>query len=306
MLHRATAARAPLVSPQPFQRRLSKRLGSQNVPRRPKPGASPMPKRNRCRAPDTEDTDSDDATTRPLPGQMTNMICGALTKQRVEFLHACGVPACILAVFLTLMARDPEEHTNRFLVEYFAGVASICFGFGCFQMQTAKYDKNYDEAMDLNTTIGMATALKFLCGLHKLGLVWAAPPCSSWVFLSVGTTCRSKSNPMGKTSNEKVHWNNILVHKLACLLEIATAFGCYFIVEQPTSSTLWQHPRVKTMFERLGCIVQDTHTYMGMYGGDSMKGMKLYGTAPFLHRPRPQTASACCLLQLPARACNQP
>lgn len=239
-----------------------------------------MPKRRRPVQSDTE-SDSDGAKM-PSPPRLP--FGGSICRRR-QLLQAAGIPLSIIA----MMGVGTGGLTSQFLVEFFAGVASICFGFNVFKMEATKFDKNYSDCMDMNSSMGLATAVDCLCRVHKQGLVWAAPPCSSWVFLSVGTTGRSKERPLGREENEKVRWNNVLVHKLACLLEIATAFGIFFIIEQPTSSTLWQHPRVKEMFNRVGAhiAIKTTHTFMGMFGGDSQKGMKLYGTAPFLDMWRP-------------------
>lgn len=241
-----------------------------------------MPKRRSLGVVEIISNDSDGAHSEDVKAaacQRDSTISHQLVRNRLDILRWCGLPAALLAM---VEGRLACPGPGLFLAEYFAGVASICFGFSCFGMQSERFDKNYSDTMDLNTVEGFATALTFLVVTFQCGLTWAAPPCSSWVFLSAGTTKRKKTNPMGDCENEKVVWNNKLVHKLACLLEFASMFGIYFIIEQPTSSILWQHPRIQQMFQRLGTQVINTHTYMGMYGGDSEKGMKLYGTAPFL------------------------
>ena len=186
-------------------------------------------------------------------------------------------------------------------VEYFAGVASITFGFRHFGYACEAYDVAHDDSMDFNTSAGFLKALALLLVTVPGGFIWCAPPCSSWVFLSVSSTGRSCSQPLGNETNDRVHWNNNLVHKLCMFLELASFLGMTWAIEQPTSSTLWRHPRVidllhKHKKERIDILT--THTVMGMFGGDSQKGMKLYGTAPWLLRCLPRESLPCCLLPL--------
>ncbi len=57
------------------------------------------------------------------------------------------------------------------------------------------------------------------------------------------------------------------------------------IVEQPTSSLLWYYPRMERTIEVLSRDLKWVTTFMGAYWGQTEKGMKLYGTAPFLAGP---------------------
>lgn len=170
-------------------------------------------------------------------------------------------------------------------LEIFSGVQSITNGFRTCGYTSESFDKISDPAMDMNTLSGFHMVCMLVLRIRPLGFLWAAPPCSSWVFLSKSTTGRKPWCPLGFQDNPRVSWNNVLVHRLCCLLELATCFEIFWIVEQPTSSTLWSHPRCVKMLERHGALIQKTHTYMGMYGGDSQKGMKLVGTAPWLSTP---------------------
>eukprot|EP00973_Karenia_brevis_P005480 746470-Karenia_brevis.AAC.1 len=66
-----------------------------------------------------------------------------------------------------------------------------------------------------------------------------------------------------------------------------SALGIYWIIENPTSSIVFWYDRMRVMFqnhENAGVKMFHTHTWMGMWGGDSPKGMKLIGTWPSVFR----------------------
>jgi hypothetical protein len=202
---------------------------------------------------------------------------------RHDLLKAMKVPEILICMLLAggILKCDLSS------VEIFSGVQSITRGFRTLGYTSEAFDKILDPAMDVNTLFGFSMVCKLVLRLRPSGFLWAAPPCSSWVFLSKNSTGRRKCTPLGFQENFRVSWNNTLVHRLCCLLELATSFQIFWILEQPTSSTLWQHPRCIKLLERHGSSIHRAHTYMGMYGGESPKGMKLVGTAPWLSLSAP-------------------
>jgi hypothetical protein len=229
---------------------------------------------------ESEDSESDNHQPMRAIGNSTS---SAPWEYRQNLLKSLKVPEILVYM---LIAGGAVE-CDLSLVEIFAGVQSITRGFRVLGYASEAFDKISDPTMDVNTLFGFSMVCKLLLRLRPLGFLWAAPPCSSWVFLSKSTTGRRAWSPLGFEDNFRVSWNNTLVHRLCCLLELATNFQVFWVVEQPTSSTLWAHPRCIKLLERHGSLIQRAHTYMGMYGGASQKGMKLVGTAPWLSLPAP-------------------
>ena len=109
----------------------------------------------------------------------------------------------------------------------------------------------------------------------------AGPVCSSWVFLSRHTTGRTELDPMGASGSPSACMGNLMVARsapqlpsrgplanvfaafaqplypcmfafmhaaslrMALLLHLASARGVMWMLEQPSSSLMFQHPRLQ-------------------------------------------------------------
>ena len=72
--------------------------------------------------------------------------------------------------------------------------------------------------------------------------------CSPWVALSRPTTLRSFFNPLGNqnlSSVEELDQGNLQASRMALVRCLVLALGEVFVVEQPSSSLLWRHPRLQ-------------------------------------------------------------
>ena len=225
-----------------------------------------MPKRVRTPSSSPERR-NDSIESRKLASAVAQPMQPNIAAARMAKLQWFGVPATILNMIATL----PMEEPHLCCAEFFAGVGSIAFGFRSFGKQAAAVDKNYHVDMDLNNLKGIALAIWVIMRTVASGIVWLAPPCSSWIFLSTGTTKRSRLSPNGDTGNTKVLWNNALVWRVSILVEICALFAIYVILEQPTSSLMFVYERMRLALTRVKS--QGTHTYMGAFGGDTAKGM---------------------------------
>lgn len=74
--------------------------------------------------------------------------------------------------------------------------------------------------------------------------------------------------------------NNRLVSRILFLIELAVFWGCFWLLEQPASSVLEQHPKFQKRRRRLG--VQQVFLWMKSYGANSPKPTVLYGNAPYI------------------------
>lgn len=97
---------------------------------------------------------------------------------------------------------------------------------------------------DLLEIDGFILFLRFCLRLRASGISVLAPVCSSWVWLCRTQTERSIFNPLGNTLRSDVQQANKMVSRVALLLYLLIIKGCIFILEQPQSSLLSEHPRM--------------------------------------------------------------
>ena len=111
----------------------------------------------------------------------------------------------ILLMFMLTQIGDPTQNPDGRLkvIEIFAGCHSITNAFKNVGYACATVDVSTVSPFDdINSSLGFIKALLYVMRLSDDGLFWAAPPCSTWVFMNRGTSKRSKVDPMGDTIKE--------------------------------------------------------------------------------------------------------
>ena len=90
-------------------------------------------------------------------------------------------------------------------------------------------------------------------GVAKGGVVWFAPPCSTWVWMSRASTKRSEQHmgPAGDESNPNVYRQNCLVGRICYLIALCFHLGINFVIEQPHSSVMFKYARMKKLLGRI-------------------------------------------------------
>eukprot|EP00971_Amphidinium_carterae_P219039 4347983-Amphidinium_carterae.1 len=147
---------------------------------------------------------------------------------------------------------------------------------------------------------GLQLVLEKIGLLMPFGLVWCAPPCSSWIWISRSTSKRSKVSIHGDESKFFVAAGNRTAEILAQLLVLCDKMGVYFIIEQPTSSLLWTHPSMTKALHILRDRTLTVRFKMSIFGSRTAKPTTLVGSAPFLSAiplvpPVRQPTSLACL-----------
>eukprot|EP00969_Alexandrium_andersonii_P344729 15239111-Alexandrium_andersonii.AAC.1 len=102
--------------------------------------------------------------------------------------------------------------------------------------------------------------------------------------MSKGSTGRNK-HVLGNDGQLCTIYANVMVHRISMLLEVATACGLDWIVEQPRSSTMHKHPAWEKMVEhhaKNGTQVEKTNVCLGEYGARTPKDLKLFHTAKWV------------------------
>jgi hypothetical protein len=103
--------------------------------------------------------------------------------------------------------------------------------------------------MDLTTPLGFLHALGLCLRLKPGGLLWAAPPCSTFVWMNRGTSQRNKDRAEGNESVPSVAASNIIVARLMLLIALVVTKGCNWVLEQPTSSVMVWMRRMQAIKE---------------------------------------------------------
>jgi len=176
------------------------------------------------------------------------------------------------------------NHTKDLeVLECFCGVQSIIRGAEYLMGKGLGIDILSPNAepqphRNIGTLRGFLLALRTLVRVKVGGLLWLAPPCSSWVWISRGTNKRSVHNPLGDEGQSSVRFNNRLVSRLVVLLKLARYLGVFWIIEQPSSSLLFEHPKLARAAKQLGTKTQDI--WMRNFGSESRKRTRLWGDTP--------------------------
>jgi hypothetical protein len=136
-------------------------------------------------------------------------------------------------------------------------------------------------AMDWNSAAGFANAIRYILRLKRGSFCMLAPVCSTWVFVSRGSTHRSHAYPMGNTGFSSVRDGNKMVSRVALAIYLLNAKQCFWILEQPMSSLLMLHIRMQQLMDS-GASVYRAFVWLGAYGHTSPKPTYLYSSHDFV------------------------
>lgn len=222
--------------------------------------------------------------------QLNSFACTfILDWQPLRHLLAVNGPAIICIIILLLVTRCPDilsASTQYDAVEMFAGDAAVTRALTGVGFRVLSLDIRYmshtqhARAMDLCTPAGFAVALWAVMKLRPNALAVFAPVCSSFVWINRSTSGRSVSLPLGNTELQHVQVGNLLAARTALLAWLVSWRHGWWIIEQPSSSVMIDHPRMQqlvshhTVYKHVVC--------MAWYGGTSMKRTHLYSNAMFL------------------------
>ena len=77
--------------------------------------------------------------------------------------------------------------------------------------------------------------------LRPNGLLFAAPVCSTWVFMSRGSTGRDLALAGHWKSSRSVMAANAMAARVASLCHFAASAGSHFVVEQPATTVMYSY-----------------------------------------------------------------
>ena len=207
-----------------------------------------------------------------------------LWKNQTQEIQAEGTLASLLAFVMPYLCAFGEQAADLQSLELFAGKKAISRATQKFGFQACALDKTYSSAdtMDICTENGFRHALQLACRLMPGSTCWAAPVCSSWVWVSRSSSRRSATRPEGDTKISWVSQGNLQVKLTVTVLLVAFLRGAYVYVEQPCSS-------IMELFEPMTSFVkliakQKCRVALGAYGAKSAKPIYIYTNDPCAHR----------------------
>ena len=182
-------------------------------------------------------------------------------------------------------AASAAASANRDLdfVELFAGDHAVSRGLRAYGYRGLTFDiRTIDPKHDILTPVGFLAALAAINRLRPKGLLFAAPVCSTWVFMSRGSTGRDLTLAGHWQTSRSVKAANAMVARVAALCHFAAKAGSHFVIEQPASSVMYSYKPFKAL--RAAWPVKQVRFPMAVYGGGSLKPSWLAGTAPWMCR----------------------
>lgn len=190
-----------------------------------------------------------------------------------------------LLIGLGLVGHQLEVQvpTRLDFVEFFAGDRAVTHGMRLLGYIGEPVDVRISSCHDLLTPCGFFVALAFIMQVRRGGVCWLAPPCSTWVWMSRSSTGRVHG-PLGDENNPNVFNQNILVCRLIYLLKLCRSRGIFWIIEQPASSIMFDHPMLSRFLQKLGSLVTKVELHMGCFNLELSKPTILLGWAPYLEK----------------------
>ncbi|CAL1157484.1 unnamed protein product, partial [Cladocopium goreaui] len=97
-----------------------------------------------------------------------------------------------------------------------------------------------------------------------------------------GTSQRSEHNILGNRTRPSVVHGNLMVSRMTLILYAARFLGIHWLLENPSQSLLFDHPRLKTFLQH--AENWECRTHLGMYGAPTWKPVKLVSSDPVVEK----------------------
>ena len=164
---------------------------------------------------------------------------------------------CSLLIFgltVSSVLNSASDQRDLDVVELWSGVAAIvsaaraagftAMPFDKFRIKGATDTDDPDTTEDILLEAGFRRALNLVLRVCAGGLVWMAPVCSSWIFLNLKNTKRTKvAGPRfgGNTRYLPVRHGNRMAEMAAFLFLVAVARGVHVVIENPAASMMFNY-----------------------------------------------------------------
>ena len=205
----------------------------------------------------------------------------------------------MMAILFTFwgFGDDPSDPCSD-RAEYFCSLGMVHKSLMAKGWKCLGYDIAHGKDQDLNSAGRWITALLWcLRFASSTGLSWLGTVCSSWVCVCRASTRRSIANPRGDTRSGSVRERNRHAARSATIAAICYSRLVTWILEQPLSSLLLQHPafvHIQRKAVELGMRFIRIETYQGPFGADTLKPTMLASSdlcIQAMRRPHPGHAA---------------
>ena len=194
------------------------------------------------------------------------------------------IPETMQLLLMIIVAFEPKKMPKRRLdvVELNCGKAAITTETMRLGMNAIGIDRDSACAQagvllqDMQEMKGLKKTFKTIWALRSTGILWVAPTCSSFVFLSQAVAGRNIVNEyMGNMNMAFVRKANHFQILFSAMVVLAWLRGAMICVEQPTSSVLQCLEPVPTLI-RQGILQNNALTTdLGAFGADTKKAIKV-------------------------------
>ena len=124
-------------------------------------------------------------------------------------------------------------------LEVCCGQGNLCKAFLNAGFQAIGMDREHGPEQDIGNVVGLKFLVRSIMRLKAGGLLWLAPPCKNWIFLSSSRRKRKYSNGfLGEKQDGPIREANSLLYILAGCIRLAVSRGAHFILEQPIDSLM--------------------------------------------------------------------
>ena len=202
--------------------------------------------------------------------------CG-ITALEVRALHRLGAPPILFWLLAVLLRMLGPRSLDLDCVEWYSGIGEVHAAMQRRFFASLPYDVIHDDNyQDMTTAWGFITALEWARRMTFFGFSPFGTVCSSWVWVCRSTTGRSVGNVLGDENVHSVKQGNLMVARMMFLYMLLAAKRVAFVLEQPSSSMMANHPKVA---ER---GLHSIHTWMACFGAPTAKPSRLYSNEPIV------------------------
>jgi len=143
------------------------------------------------------------------------------------------------------------------------------------------FDMRLSDLHNFMRPAGFIAMVATVMAMHKGAVLWLGTPCSTWVWMSRHSSGRA-TEILGNLSSAYIRAQNALISRVCYIIVLAMKRGVYWIIEQPDSSIMWQHPIMARVLSRYSHLICEAHGEMGAWSLETPKGSIFKGTAPYL------------------------
>lgn len=193
---------------------------------------------------------------------------------------AMGFLKAIWPILLLHGLLEPPEKLLTF-AEGFAGEHAWSRGMQVFGYDGRTFDMRLSELHNFMRPAGFIAMIATVMAMHKGAVLWLGTPCSTWVFMSRHSTGR-RIDILGNLESPYIRAQNALISRVCYIIVLAMKRGVYWIIEQPDSSIVWQHPLMARVLSRYSHLISEARGEMGAFSLETPKASVFKGTAPYL------------------------